>query len=288
MGLLLWFHVATEKKYNYQVKLPITEIIVKENLALASPPPESLTITVSATGKQLLRSGWKQSGLRLNAAQYPPGKHNFELTVANTLLADAGVITLAEIVQPRTFLLDVDYHGEVQAAVIPNVIITPDEGFAVKSVLKLDPPVITIRGARSIVQDITRITTEQKEVVGARNNIEVVLKVQQPAGYGIAIAPDTVRVNIEIVPVKTRLFEKIPIIVYNSPGGKRVRPLPSSVDIEMTGPPDEINLLNRNALIASVDFDKLSAQDSVSIKIDCPNHFKVKRASAQFVKLSNN
>ena len=284
----MWFHVATEKKYNYQVKLPISEIIVKENLALASQPPESLTIMVSATGKQLLRSGWKLAGLRINAAQYPPGNYNFELTTDNTLLADAGVISLTEIVRPRTFLLDVDNYDEAQVAVVPKVVITPDEGFAVKTVQRSEPSEITIRGARLLLQEITQVTTEQKEVTGVRNNVEVALKVERPAGYGITIEPDTVRINIEIVPVKTRLFEKIPIIVYNSPSGKRVRPLPSTIDIEMTGPPDEINLLNRNALIASVDFDKLSAKDSAPIKIDCPNHFKVKRASAQFVKLAEN
>lgn len=288
MGLLLWFHVATEKKYNYQVKLPISEIIVKENLALASPPPESLTITVSATGKQLLRRSWKELGLRINATQYPPGNYNFELTTSNTLLGDQGVVALTEIVKPRTFILDIDNHVETQVPVVPNVIVSPDDGFAVKTVQRPEPSVITIRGAKALLQEIIQVTTEQREVTGVRNNIEVVLKVQKPEGYGITIDPDTVRVNIEIVPVKTRLFEKIPIIVYNNPSGKKMRPSPATVDIEMTGPPDEINLLNRNALIASVDFDKLSAKDSAPIKIDCPNHFKVKRASAQFVKLAEN
>ena len=288
MGLLLWFHVATEKKYNYEVKVPIKEIIVKENLALASPPPESLTIIVSATGKQLLRRSWKETGLRINASQYQPGNHNFELNISNTILPDAGVISLAEIVRPRTFLLDIDYFDETKIKVVPNLIITPDEGFAVKTVQEPVPPEITIRGARAILQKISQVTTEQKEVTGLRNNIEVVLQVQEPEGYGLSIEPDTVRVNVEIVPVRTRLFEKIPIIVYNSPSGKRLRPTPSTVDIEMTGPPDEINLLNRNALIASVDFAKLSSTDSAPIKIECPNHFKVKRTSAQFVRLAAN
>ena len=288
MGLLLWFHVATEKKYNYEVKVPIKEIIVKENLALSSPPPESLTIIVSATGKQLLRSDWKETGLRINASQYPPGNHNFELNISNTILPDAGVITLAEIVRPRTFLLDIDYYDEAKIKVAPKLVITPDEGFAVKTVQEPVPPEITIRGSRSILQTTSQVITEQKEITGLRNNIEVVLKVQQPEGYGISIEPDTVRVNIEIVPVRTRLFEKIPIIVYNSPAGKRLRPIPATVDIEMTGPPDEINLLNRNAMIASVDFGKLNFADSAPIKIECPNHFKVKRTSAQFVKLTEN
>ena len=59
MGLLLWFHVATEKTYNHQLTLPINEIMLAENLALAENPPESLTILVTASGKQLLRNKWR-------------------------------------------------------------------------------------------------------------------------------------------------------------------------------------------------------------------------------------
>jgi len=288
MGLLLWFHVATEKNYNYEVTLPVSEIIVKDNLALASEPPESLTIIVSATGKQLLRQSWRESGLRINASQYTPGSHNFELATSNTVLADPGVISVGEIVMPRTFVLDIDHFDEAQVAVVPDLIILPDEGFAVKTVQKPIPPNVTIYGARSRVREITQLQSEQKEISGVRNNIEVTLKVLDPAGYGLSIEPDTVTINIEIVPVKTRLFEKIPIIVYNSPNDKRVKATPATIDIEMTGPPDEINLLNRNALVASVNFDQLSTEDSAPIKIDCPSHFKVKRASAQFVRLTEN
>ncbi|MGH8014861.1 MAG: CdaR family protein [Candidatus Zixiibacteriota bacterium] len=288
MGLLLWVHVATEKKYNYEVKLPVSRIIVKDNLAIASEPPDSLTIVVSASGKHLLRQSWKESGLRINASQYPPGSHNFELTTANTMLADPGVISVEEIVRPRTFMLDIDYFDERTIAVVSDLIIFPDEGYAVKTVQRPNPPEVTVRGARSILSKFEELTTEQKEVTGIRNNIEVVLKVLEPTGYGLSIEPDSVTLKIEIVPVKTRLFEKIPIVVYNSPGGKRVKPMPATIDIEMTGPPEEINLLNRNALVASVNFDQLSPEDSAPIKIDCPSHFKVKRASALFVRLAEN
>lgn len=288
MGLLLWFHVATEKKYNYEVKLPVSEIIVKDNLALASKPPDSLTIKVSATGKQLLRQSWKESGLRINASQYPPGSFNFELTTSNTILADAGVISVEEIVRPRTFMLDIDNFDEGKVAVVPNLIIKPDEGFAARAVQVPIPREVTIRGARTKLQEIKEVTTEAKEVSGLRNNIQVALKVLVPAGYGLSVSPDTVRVEIEIVPVKTRLFERIPIVVYNSPGGKRVRPMPATIDIEMTGPPEEISNLNSNSLVASVDFENLNVRDSAPIKIECPAIFKVKRASVQFVRLAEN
>ena len=70
MGILLWFHVATEKVYNYEVKLPVSEVILNDKMALASDIPDTLAILVSASGKQLLRQDWKEAGLRINASQY--------------------------------------------------------------------------------------------------------------------------------------------------------------------------------------------------------------------------
>jgi YbbR domain-containing protein len=288
MGLLLWFHVATEKVYNYEVRLPITEIILKDNLALASETPESLSVKVSANGKHLLRQDWKKAGLRINASQYVAGMYNLELTTSNVLLAHAGIISLDEVVQPSNFFLHVDYLDMARIKVSPNLIVTPDEGYAVKAVLRPVPSEVVLRGARSLLEQIGEVTTELKEVSGLRNNVEMKLAVIPPPGQGISLDPDSVRVEIEVVPVKTRLFEKIPIIVYNSPTGKKVLPQPPTIDIEMTGPPDEINLLNRNALIASVDYDQLTSTDSAPIKIDCPGRFKVKKSSAQFVQLTEN
>ena len=41
LGLLLWFHVATEKTYNHELYLPVSEVILGDGLALVDPPPDS-------------------------------------------------------------------------------------------------------------------------------------------------------------------------------------------------------------------------------------------------------
>jgi YbbR domain-containing protein len=288
MGILLWFHVATEKIYNYEVKLPVTEILLNAKMALASSIPESLTVKVSASGKQLLRQDWRKAGLRINSTQYNSGQYSVELTPSNVQLADAGVISLDEIVQPSTFFLDVDILDMVRVPVNPNIIVTPDEGYAVKTIYKPEPSMVVMKGASSVLSGITEVTTSQKEVNGLRNNVELRLAVIPPAENGIELDPDSVTVGIEVVPVKTRLFQQIPVIVFNAPAGKTIKPQPSTIDIEMTGPPDKINLLNRNALSALVDYETVDSAALAPIRIDCPTYFKIKKSSAQYVRLSVN
>ena len=100
LGMMVWVHVATEKTYNYEFRLPVTEITVGEGLALSQPPPDSLIVSATASGKQLLRSRWRLEGLRINATQYQAGRFNVNLTTQNISL----VYQLADVTT-SSFLL---------------------------------------------------------------------------------------------------------------------------------------------------------------------------------------
>src|SRR5512147_227367 len=98
LGSRVWLHVATEKPYTYEVRLPLTEVALKEKLILADPPPDSILVAVSATGKQLLRQSWRHKGLRINATQYQAGSHTISLSTANTfLIGPSGNVVLDDI-----------------------------------------------------------------------------------------------------------------------------------------------------------------------------------------------
>lgn len=286
VGLLLWFHVVTEKVYHHQLQLPITEIVVGEELILADVPPDSMTVVISATGKQLLRKKWRDRGLKICATQLPTGRHAVNLTTANTSLSDAGhLVTLDEVVSPTSLTLNIDYKVERTVKVTSDINTIPDDGFAVSRISDPEPPEVTLIGARTQVRRFTTVRTEHKELTGLRNNLTLALPLAKPPGYGMVLEPDSVTVTIEIVAVKTRVFEDVPIVVYNAPPNKTVSTQPATLRIELTGPPEDIDALNRSALIASVDFRRIDASGMSSIKIDCPSHFKVKRSSAEAVRI---
>lgn len=287
LGLLLWFHVATNKTYNYQLTLPVNAVVLDDGLSLTEAPPDSLTVTVSATGKQLLRQKWRERGLRVTATQLGPGRHRLELSPSNTSLDDApGAISLDEIVAPSTMTLNVDRIAQAEVRVTPDIITEPDEGFAVSDISMSDPPVVTVTGPRLLVGRLNSVSTERKELQGIRNNITVKLAVEKPAVYGATVKPDSVLVAIRVVPVKTRVFENIPIVIYNSPVDRSASVVPPAIRVEVTGPPAEIDLLNKNTLIASVDFNEADSSGRTPVKIDCPSKFRIKDASADSVTIS--
>jgi YbbR domain-containing protein len=286
LGLLLWFHVATEKIYNYQLNLPITEVVLDANLTLANNPPDEVMVTVSATGKQLMRKKWRDRGLKIIANHLKVGSHQFFLNTSNTVISSPLTdLTIEEINSPSSIVLEVDKIAEREVKVSADIISEADDGFAVSSLKNIIPPKVTITGPRSVINNIDEILTEHKELSGLRNSLNITLSLVKPDVYGIIVSPDTVSFALEIVPVKTRQFENVPIAVTNVPPASNIELEPDYVNVEITGPPAEIDLLNINALIITCDFRDKDEDGKVALKIDCPPLYKVKNVSSDTVTI---
>ncbi len=285
-GLLLWFHVATEKNYTYQLYLPVSEIILEKGLTLNSSPPDSLMVTVSATGKQLMRKKWRSRGLKIVASQFVKGQYDLNLNTSNVFISSATTdVTLEEILSPSNIKISVDNIAEVLVRVESDVLAVPDDGYAVGSISSIVPNEVWLKGPESIVRKIPVIFTENKVLKGLRSNIELTLPLAKPFGHAIELTPDSVSLMIEIVPVKTRIFSQIPIMLYNRPHDAVVELIPEFVKVELTGPPTEIDLLNKNRLTASVDYNNRSSSQKSFLTVDCPVKFKIKNATPDSVLL---
>ena len=91
--------------------------------------------------------------------------------------------------------------------------------------------------------------------------------------------------RLEVVPVKTKILEGIPVVAYNIATGLNVRIEPATLSLELTGPPDEIGRLQSNAIIAAVDYLNTDSTGMAAITIECPSNFKVKRSSADSAQI---
>lgn len=289
MGLLLWLHVATEKTYNHQLYLPVTDIILKDGLTLLKAPPDSILVEVTASGKQLLRKKWRKRGLRINAANMITGRHEFNLTTTNmSPVGDDQSVTLNEIISPTSITLNIDFLTNSRVKVIPDIDATPDDGFAVARIAPCNPEEVSISGPRSTLGSFSTIGTERKVLSGLRNDITLFLAVAVPQGRGIKVEPDSVSITIEVVPVKTRAFERIPIVIFNLPVNTHASVEPRTLRVEITGPPREVDQLLPSDVVASVDFLARDNTDHSKVDVQCPPRFKVKKFTPSAVRVIAN
>ncbi len=284
LALVVWIHVATEKTYNYELNLPVTEITLKDNLALSQKPPESLLVTVSATGKQLLRRRWRNQGLRINAVQYQAGRYTLPLSSSNTSLANqVSDVALEDVIFPPTVHLEIDLESAAEIPVVADLELSAAEGFAIGQDMEVIPPVTELIGPRSLLGRVNTVFTEYKNLGGLRNEVVINLALIAPEGYGFTMQPESVTVTVPVVPVKTRVYEALPVVVFNAPAEAGAVTRPGTIRVEITGPPADIDLLNRNAITVSVDYRERSQAGWATVNIDCPTGFEVKRKAADSV-----
>ena len=236
MALLIWVHVATEKTYNYELQMPISEITLKEGLTLAEAPPDSIVVAVSARGKQLLRQQWRSRGVRINANQFQAGRFNLTVSANNTSLSQpTGEVSLDEVISPTMIQLWIDAEDSIQTMITADIDAAADDGFAIGHELEIEPAEVTLIGPRSELNKARVVRTRHKRLESLRNTVTIKLPLVPPPGYGFRVQPDSVAVTIPVLPVKTRVFEKVAVAVLNVPPDQLYRVEPSTVKVELTG-----------------------------------------------------
>ncbi len=286
IGGLIWFHVATEKPYNYEVHLPITKVDLKENLVLVHNLTDTVIAGVTATGKQLLREKWQAQGVRLSAVSLPVGQQVISLTPSNLNLVSTAVgIKIHDVLSPATVTLDIDNQFVLRLPVTPAIAATADNGFAVARRMDVSPEQVTVVGPRSVIKELPSLSTETRTFRGLRADTAVKLAVEHPAGSNLRIVPDSVMAMVRVVPSKTRTYDNLQVVIFNAPPGASVVTDPPLVRVDLAGSPDDIDLLNRTALIVSVDYREQSAAHRAKLKVDRPSNFSVAHLSTDSVRI---
>ena len=140
------------------------------------------------------------------------------------------------MINPINIDLYIDYEAETSVKVIPNINAKPDDGFAISKLDGPHPAEVTFKGPRSVVGGFREILTEKEDLTGIRNNVTLTLALQKPEGFGIKLEPDSVSLTVEVAPVKTRVFEDIPIVIYNAPLRHKLTVEPDKIRVEVNGP----------------------------------------------------
>jgi YbbR domain-containing protein len=285
LAILLWFHVVTNKIYQQEMTLPLTYIDVPGKLVLADAPPDSITVQISATGKRLLRSDWKRSGLRLLVNRSHSGQFKLELSKENLSLVKSEKTELLEVVSPREIELTFDKRAEKRVPIISRVYFFPMYCFAAIGNDSIDPAYVTVSGPESKISELRHIETMEKTIEGIKDNITTKLTVKNPNIYGLIIRPDTVSIFTQVIPVKVRTFSNLPIQLINAPSNEDYRIYPSQVELRLAGSSGVIENLKVSQIIVYVDYARVDSSGKIPIETKTPSSISVVSRSIDSVKL---
>jgi hypothetical protein len=252
LAVLLWFNVITEKQYEHEMTLPITDIEFPSALGPVSDLPDSLTIKVLAEGKKLLRSDWKRAGLRIRGTRLSRGVNTLELNVETVSLIRGDNVTLLDIPEVAPVTVRMDRIDSMFKAVAPRVAAVPDDGYMVVSGKgDVSPSHIWIIGPRQLLHQIDSVYTEQRVIDDVRDSFSVVVKLQNPNPRSIILRRDSAEVEVIVDKTGRRELNQIPVAVQSR---ATTNPIvdPPQISITVEGPESlikSITALNVRAFV---------------------------------------
>lgn len=238
LALLLWFHVATNREYDYPITLTLTAGVVPDGFTLAEPLPEEIKVLLHGTGKELVRLLWDEGRARI---LLEPGMEGAYPVSADRIQVDMNAdLRVIQIIEPTTFMVHIDtvierriqvqFQGEYVTAAGKSLVRPP----------QLDPDIVTLHGPRSRLNRIGSIGIESVDFDVVEGSSRVLAKVNLSDSFGVVVAPSSVYVQFEVADSERRLVEGVPIEV---PQGWIAEP--STITLTVSGAE---SLLNEMAL----------------------------------------
>jgi len=286
LAILLWFNVITEKQYDYELKLPITDYELPSNLAPITPLPESLSVKVLAEGKQLLRSDWKHAGLRIKATRMVRGQNTIDFNLETVSLVRADNVTLLDIPVIMPVIVRLDRIDSTLIPVASRLAVIPDKEYMViAGSERVTPSNVWVIGPVQTLGRIDSVYTEQKILDGAEEPVMAELKLETPDQQSVQLRQDSVTALVRVDKIKEREFVGIPVAVI--PDGITRRPVvdPGRVTVTVRGPVSLVDTLAADDINVAVSVAGDGRGEYLKPQVQLPQNVSVIRVSPDSVRV---
>jgi hypothetical protein len=256
LAFLLWFHVATDKTYDYRAELALRAAPLPEGYALTEPLPEKIRLQVSGTGKEILRLLWEGGTAEL---MVDPGENEqVAVTPSRLLLNMDAEVGLARVLDP----LRVDVHVDTVISQHKQVRFQGDyatsPGLALVRPPVLVPEQVLLRGPRSRVEAVTTVPTQSVDLRLLTQSVTRDVPLELGEVYNVTATPATVQLKLEVAPSVRREVADVPVRV---PAGFRADP--ATVTLGVAGAEERLSGMGVEYYRAAVNVSTGVVADSL-------------------------
>ncbi len=284
LAVFLWFNVITQKQYEYNLKLKITQVELPPNLGQVTPLPDSLQVRVMAEGKKLLRDDWKNAGLRIKAGRLKRGVNNLDINLETVALVRSEDVSLVDFPGARTITVQLDRLDSSLVPVASRLGVVPREGYTIVAGEGGITPLRTlVVGPAILLGKIDSIYTEQKILDDINETVKMTLALQKPSEMEIKAAHDSATVEVVIDKIGSRTFENIPV-VFSGARNSRVIVDPDKVTVVIEGPQSQLASLSEKQIqVRAASTGK--SDDYIIPRVDLPTNFSAKSVAPDSVRV---
>jgi YbbR domain-containing protein len=254
MALLLWFHVATEKVYEYTKSFPVKILNIPEELILSQEVPEEVQVKIQGKGKELLKLLlMEQKNLQIDIGDFRVGENNYSFKPEEIPIPVGLDLKVGEILSPQSMKIKLDRLIEKKVPIHSQITILPEEGYLLIGEVSLDSHEVVISGPRRLVRKIKSIQTEKKGLEGVTEPISDQIGLTLPEGYNLELSFEKVNFSADIQKAIGKEIPSVPVETVNLPEGRKVKVQPDSINVVIFGGENVVNQLTKDQIKVTID-----------------------------------
>jgi len=252
LALFIWAIAPTPSKKGLtevQLFIPVTYINAPKDLEMTSRPLESVSISVSASPRELPQVHPSNFQAVIDLENADPGTRKYRLRKSN-IKTPKGVRIVA--VTPDAAEITFEEAMEKELTIQPVLVGTPAKGFVLEKVSIL-PDKLKVHGPARILRTIDQLETRALNIEALNGEIEMFAQINWPDGIQpVPPTPDvlTARIQVGSEPINRR-FDAIPIGLVNQVYVTRVNP--KVFHIAIRGPKSLVENMNAEDIQAFID-----------------------------------
>ena len=284
MALLLWFHVATDKVYEYTRTFSLEISNVPPHLVLAEKIPEQVKVKIRGKGKELLKLLLaERRSIKIDAKELKNGETDYVIKPEQIPIPEGSELQVTDILSPHSLKIKLDHLLEKKVKVQPHIGVLPADGFVQVGELHYSPKEVAISGPKIPVMNIEVIHTKEKVIENAAKSVSDQLDLAVPPGYNLKVSSPVINFSVEIQKAMEKEFSHLPVKLINIPRRREILLQPDSISVTIFGPESLVTQIIPDKIKAFIDCAKTENKDKVKLPVivELPSEVKLKRVEPE-------
>jgi YbbR domain-containing protein len=267
MALLLWFHVATEKVYEYTKSFPLTISNVPKGLILSEQVPKEVRVRIRGKGKGLLKLLlMEKEKLQIDTKNFKVGESDYTPKPEEIPIPEGLELKVEEILSPKSIKINLDRLTEKKVSIRSQITILPKEGYLQVGEVSLAPNEVAISGPIKLVRGIESIDTEKKVLEDVAEPISDRIGLTLPKGYNLDLSFKQVNFSANVQKAMEKEIPGVPVETINVPSGRMAKVQPDSIKVVILGGENLMSHLTKDQIKVTIDCGRVKRNVETKLK----------------------
>jgi len=271
-GVLAWVSVTMREDYEATVVSSFILRDIPPGMAVQTPLPQ--TILLRFRGE-----GWRLAGVLLahapgivfSASTLPAGHRPLTYNDFADHISLAPGVRLLDV-KPDSLRIEIGPAVRKRVPVVLDCLASFREGYGQIGSTSVEPDSVTLTGAESVLNGISRWKTERRVFENVRGSLDAEVPLASASPYEIGFSVPAVRIAIAVEPFAEKIIAGLPVQVTAVPASQEVILIPPRIEIVVRAGIRQLSSLSAGDFLVETSYASIAADSTGAIdtNILCP------------------